>query len=579
MSKKIFIDATRPNHNAIVILNQSGELEEFVSESPDRLSVKSNIYLGKVVRVEHSLQAAFVEYTNGKTGFLPFSEIHPNYYQIPKFDREEVETKLREEERRNASIDDNIHTKDGDDDSEDESNYSYSIYKKYNIQEVIKRGQNLLVQVFRDERGNKGASLTTYISLPGRYCVLMPNSPRGIGISKKIEAYEERKRLVNIVKRINIPDGIGFVVRTAGLHASDKDIRRDYDYLVDLWNEIRNNAVKSKICDIVYEERGVIEQTIRDYYDPINVSSVIVAGSGRYQEISSFVKKLMPGEEKKIVQHNDRVPIFRKYGVNNKLKELLNEKVKLKSGGYLVINHTEALTAIDINSGKAINEKNIEDTALKINLEATDEIARQVMLRNIGGLIVIDYIDMDELKNRKAVESRLKYAFATDKAKIQFTKISIFGLVEVSRQRLHSSLMETLTTQCSVCHGTGRVMSNNVIATDILDCLVEQSQNNIKKKPILELLCNKDIAEFLVMSHINEIKDIEADFNLKIAITQAVFKSNEEFIIRGIESNDNLETAEQLYHSVAAKIEAIAINEQNVGWIKKMLAKLSRKKD
>jgi ribonuclease E len=555
MSKRIFIDSLREGNYAIAIVDKSGNLEEFNFENQGKKTIKSNIYLGKVIRVEHSLQAAFVEYGENRAGFLPFSEIHPDYYQVPLFDREKMKQNLRQEEKdkmlesEKAIHSENDEEDESDNDTDSQDHY-YALYKKYNIQEVVKRGQNVLVQVFRDERGNKGASLTTYISLAGRYCVLMPNSPRGIGISKKIFPYEKRRLILNIVKKFGIAYGTGLVVRTAGVSASEKDLKRDYEYLVELWNSIRAKAVKAQVQSLVHEEHNIVEQTIRDNYDENAISAIIVSGKKCFNSVHDFIKRLIPGEESKVRFYSDRISLFKKYGIEQKLHELLHERVELKSGGYLIINQTEALVAIDVNSGKSTHEKNVEETALKTNLEAASEIARQLRLRNLGGLIVVDFIDMIELKNKKAVEKELKGVFMSDKAKVQFTRISIFGLVEISRQRLRSSLSEMMTVPCDSCHGTGRIKSFGIIAVNILDALVETLQNPKQtKRPVIEITCIKKIADCLISLHINEINDIEKKFNVKIVITQDHFAHNEHFLIKTLNEIGKLETATQLYDS------------------------------
>ncbi len=370
---KIIVDCSREENYSVAIIDKDGNLDSFSFENQQKKTIKSNIYLGKITRVEYSLQAAFVEYGGDKAGFLPFSEIHPNYYQLPKLYKEQLDAALKEEDKRNFDEDED-EDEEGEPSNEEKKNQAraaYRIYKKYSIQEVIKRGQTVLVQVFKDERGNKGVSLTTYISLPGRYCVLMPNSSRSSGVSKKIFSYEDRKRILNIIRSFNLPFGMGLIVRTAGVRASINDLKRDYQYLCNLWDEIRQKAVHSKIDgNPIYEEVNIVAQAVRDNYEGSDDSAIIVSGRKGYEELSAFVKKLMPHESAKLKLYTDKMSIFKKFGIDKKLDELLNPIAPLKSGGYLVINPTEALVSIDVNSGKAIHGKNVEETALATNLEA-----------------------------------------------------------------------------------------------------------------------------------------------------------------------------------------------------------------
>ena len=574
---KVIVDCTREDNYSIAIINNQGQLENFSFENSQKKTIKSNIYLGKITRVEYSLQAAFVEYGADRAGFLPFSEIHPNYYQLPIRDKQELANSLKTEE---DSIKDNDENEEEDtdietdnEDSKEKSKNSYRIYKKY---EVIKRGQAVLVQVTKDERGNKGASLTTYISLPGRYCVLMPNSPRGIGISKKIFSYEERKKMLNEVKKFNIQSGTGLIIRTAGMKANVEDLKRDYKYLTDLWQEITTKAVHSKVDGRpIYEEVNIVEQVIRDNYESDDKSEIVISGEKGYNNVVKFAKKIMPHELGKIKLYNSRTAIFKKYGIDKKLDELLNPIAMLPSGGYLVINPTEALVSIDVNSGKAIHGKNIEETALATNLEAAKEVARQLRLRNLGGLIVVDFIDMDDPKNRRILERELQKAFLFDKSKVQFARVSQFGLVEISRQRLRSSVAEMLTIKCPHCCGTGLVKAPSVISVDILDNIIENLKDpHFVKREFMEVLACPDVINHLVVANIKEIEEIQKKYNVKIVTTKHHFERNEEYVLRTLDVLGNEITAIELYHAIAAKYEVATQDRRESNKALKLFGKI-----
>lgn len=581
----MFIDVPDGNKiSSAFIVNGIGKIEECVFDNKSKKSLKSNIYLGKITRVEHALQAAFVEYGEERAGFLSFSEIHPDYYQIPIFDKEEIKKKMQQEAIENMnSLEKRTHASEQDENENDlpeddlDSSYYSKLYKKYNIQEVIKRGQTVLVQVFKNERGNKGASLTTYITIPGMYCVLMPNSPRGIGISKKIDSLEAKRRILNIVKRFNIPYGSSLVVRTAGINVLDSDLERDYRYLQKLWNEIRERAVKSTVPSMIYEESSIIEQFIRDNYDPKTFANIIVNGQESFYKIKNFVGKLILEEEVKVKFYEDVIPMLKKYKIDIKINELLCPRVELKSGGYIIINGTEALTSIDVNSGKAINEKNVEQTALKINTEATYEIARQLKLRNIGGLVVIDFIDMEDPKNKKIIENELRKAFLNDKAKVQFARISIFGLVELSRQRMRSSLQEVLSIQCNHCNGNGVIKAPILIIADILDSIIYSINNNKRLNyNVIQVYCTKEILNIITSDYLNDLNKIEKKYSYLI-----VFEVNhsihiDDFVIKISDSPENMKTAQECYSSSVRK-RNIAISKNRVSNILNSLFKILRK--
>lgn len=468
MSKKMLIDAAHAEETRVVVVDGS-RVEEFDFESQTRKQLRGNIYLAKVTRVEPSLQAAFIEYGGNRHGFLAFNEIHPDYYQIPVADREALmrddsgddEDDLPVSRRVSGDDDDgDDHAIDDDEDDVEEelARRKRRLMRKYKIQEVIRRRQIMLVQVVKEERGNKGAALTTYLSLAGRYGVLMPNTARGGGISRKITAVTDRKRLKSVVQSLDVPQGMGLIVRTAGAKRTKAEVKRDYEYLLRLWENIRENTLHSIAPALIYEEEDLVKRAIRDMYDK-DLDGIWVEGEAGYREARDFMRMLMPSQAKKVFPYREAAPLFVKHRIEDHLAQIYSPVVPLRSGGYLVINQTEALVAIDVNSGKATRERNIEATALKTNIEAAEEAARQLRLRDLAGLIVIDFIDMDEGKNNRTVEKVLKDALKDDRARIQMGKISGFGLMEISRQRRRTGVLEGTTHVCEHCEGTGRVRS------------------------------------------------------------------------------------------------------------------------
>ncbi|MBA4012266.1 MAG: ribonuclease E/G [Phenylobacterium sp.] len=466
MSKKMLIDAAHAEETRVVVVD-GPRVEEFDFESQNRKQLRGNIYLAKVTRVEPSLQAAFIEYGGNRHGFLAFNEIHPDYYQIPVADREALMREEADEEddiaesRARGSDDEDEDAVDADDDDvmeEEVARRRRRLMRRYKIQEVIRRRQIMLVQVVKEERGNKGAALTTYLSLAGRYGVLMPNTARGGGISRKITATTDRKRLKGVVQSLDVPDGMGLIVRTAGAKRTKAEIKRDYEYLLRLWENIRDTTLHSVAPALIYEEEDLVKRTIRDLYDK-DIDEVWVEGEAGFKEAREFMRMLMPSQAKKVMPYREPTPLFVKHRVEDHLSQIYSPVVPLRSGGYLVINQTEALVAVDVNSGRATRERNIEATALKTNMEAAEEAARQLRLRDLAGLIVIDFIDMDESKNNRAVEKKLKDALKDDRARVQMGKISTFGLMEISRQRRRSGVLEGTTHVCEHCAGTGRVRS------------------------------------------------------------------------------------------------------------------------
>jgi ribonuclease E len=587
MGSKMLIDAAHPEETRVVVVRGS-RIEEFDYESTHRRQLKGNIYLAKVTRVEPSLQAAFVDYGGNRHGFLAFSEIHPDYYQIPVADRqallreEEDDARRSEEEfdrssagrsgsrRKRGSGDGSGDADDnGDDNGVDSvedlggvdgdtgedageqaseasdangsdangsgaSDDNGSVEqvgvedameevperrrpprRAYKIQEVIKRRQIMLVQVVKEERGNKGAALTSYLSLAGRYCVLMPNTARGGGISRKITDMSDRKRLKELVHEIEVPEGMGLIVRTAGAQRTKTEIKRDYDYLLRVWENVRDLTLTSTAPSLVYEEGSLIKRAIRDLYNK-DVEDVVVEGEEGYREAKDFMKMLMPSHARNVKLHKDTRPLFSRHKVDGQLDSLFSPTVTLPSGGYLVMNQTEALVAIDINSGKATREHNIEDTALKTNMEAADEIARQLRLRDLAGLIVIDFIDMDEKRNNRNVERRLKEALKNDRARIQVGRISHFGLLEMSRQRLRQGMLEGSTRPCPHCEGTGLVRS---VSSSALSVLRGIEENLMSRKPEnLTVYCNPEVANYIVNDKREHLLSLETGYGVSIFV-------------------------------------------------------------
>ena len=625
MSKKMLIDATHAEETRVVVVD-GNKVEEFDFESAARRQLAGNIYLAKVTRVEPSLQAAFIDYGGNRHGFLAFSEIHPDYYQIPIADREALlaeerayaasqrdeedaeddgepkgnQRRSRQRQRPRAAQangdavatqdaekaseiagmeifdldedaeageapessapveaeddaavetmasdhdhhdhdhdhdhdhadapvldrgnldviekDDTIESVGDADDVEDIRPVRKPRAKRYKIQEVVKVRQIMLVQVVKEERGNKGAALTTYLSLAGRYCVLMPNTARGGGISRKITNAVDRKKLKEIAGEIEVPDGAGLIIRTAGSQRTKSEIKRDYEYLQRLWEQIRELTLRSIAPAKIYEEGDLIKRSIRDLYSK-DIDEVLVEGEAGYRIAKDFMKMIMPTHAKNVKLHTEQMPLFARFQVEGYLSGMFNPTVQLPSGGYIVIGVTEALVAIDVNSGRATKEGSIEQTALKTNLEASDEIARQLRLRDLAGLIVIDYIDMDERKNNASVEKRFKDKLKTDRARIQVGRISGFGLLEMSRQRLRPGMLEATTQPCSHCHGTGLLRSDDSVALAILRQLEEEGVRGRSKEVLLKAPVG--IMNFLVNQKREHIAAIELRYGMAVRI-------------------------------------------------------------
>jgi ribonuclease E len=612
MAKKMLIDATHAEETRVVVVD-GNKVEEFDFESENKRQLAGNIYLAKVTRVEPSLQAAFVEYGGNRHGFLAFSEIHPDYYQIPVADREALmaeeealaqaqqdeedkpkrstrsrsrsrsrskaektasedavistdisgmetidlgddedeamspmervgETPVEEPEtaagtdmadegapgeaapeadedvadiRDHSTNDDSIESVADEDDSEDIRPARKPRPRRYKIQEVIKVRQIMLVQVVKEERGNKGAALTTYLSLAGRYCVLMPNTARGGGISRKITLAADRKKLKEIATEIDVPKGAGLIIRTAGAKRTKAEIKRDYEYLQRLWEQIRELTLRSIAPAKIYEEGDLIKRSIRDLYNR-EIDEVLVEGERGYRIAKDFMKMIMPSHAKNVKHYNDAMPLFARHQVESYLAGMFNPAVQLPSGGYIVIGVTEALVAIDVNSGRATKKGSIEETALQTNLEAADEVARQLRLRDLAGLIVIDFIDMDERKNNAAVEKRFKDKLKTDRARIQVGRISGFGLLEMSRQRLRPGMLEASTQPCPACHGTGLIRSDDSMALSILRQIEEEGVRRRSREVVVRAPVG--IANFLINHKREHVMGIEARYGLSVRI-------------------------------------------------------------
>ena len=516
MSKRMLIDATHAEETRVVVID-GNRLEDFDYQSATKKQLKGNVYLAKITRVEPSLQAAFVEYGGNRHGFLSFNEIHPDYYQIPVADREKLVADEADSEDDEAGEEgDSVEEVGGDEVEEEVERRRRPSYRGYKIQEVIKRRQIVLVQIVKEERGNKGAALTTYLSLAGRYCVLMPNTNRGGGISRKISNPKDRKRLKTVLDSLNIPEGIAVIVRTAGAERSKAEIKRDYDYLMKQWDQIRELTLASTAPALINEEANLIKRSIRDLYSK-NIEQILVEGDTGYRLAKDFMKTLIPSHAVRVKPYKDGgIPIFHRYQVENQIDAIHNQTVQLKSGGYIVLDSTEALVAIDVNSGRSTRERNIEETALKTNVEAAEEIARQLRLRDLAGLIVIDFIDMEHSRNIHAVERKLKESLKADRARIQVGRISHFGLLEMSRQRLRPSLAEVSSNVCPTCGGAGRVRSIESTALHVLRAIEEEGIR--KRSAQITVHVPTAVALYVLNQKRVTLAEIESRYDLTVSI-------------------------------------------------------------
>ena len=650
MPKKMLIDAAHAEETRVVVVD-GNRVEEFDFESETRRQLAGNIYLAKVTRVEPSLQAAFVDYGGNRHGFLAFSEIHPDYYQIPIADREalmeeerayaealrEQEENAQAEKKRSRVRTRSKHTKSADfiekqdlnegtanellesdvpvseesqigssdkldekdsektrdvyldleansdnepaaeetTDTDQDGSSEYNLDeiesvseaddpldlviaskprpRRYKIQEVIKVRQILLVQVVKEERGNKGAALTTYLSLAGRYCVLMPNTARGGGISRKITNAVDRKKLKEIAGGIEVPSGAGLIVRTAGAKRTKTEIKRDYEYLQRLWEQIRELTLKSIAPTKIYEEGDLVKRSIRDLYNR-DLDEVLVEGEVGYKIAKDFMRMIMPSHSKNVKHYNDPLPLFSRYQVETYLTSMFNPVVQLKSGGYLVIGVTEALVAIDVNSGRATKEGSIEDTALKTNLEAAEEVSRQLRLRDLAGLIVIDFIDMEDRRNNSAVERKLKDKLKTDRARIQVGRISGFGLLEMSRQRLRPGMIEATTQNCPHCHGTGLIRSEENLALSIIRQIEDEGVRGRSREVVVS--CPVSVANFIVNQKRDHIANIEARFSLFVRINADTALVSPEYSIEKLKTSSRPLSEKQISTESSTAISA-----------------------
>ncbi|MDE2403676.1 MAG: ribonuclease E/G [Sphingomonadales bacterium] len=599
MSTRMLIDARHPEETRVAVL-KGNRIEEFDFDSADHKQIKGNIYLAKVTRVEPSLQAAFVDFGGNRHGFLAFSEIHPDYYQIPKEDREallaeeaahaaeEAALRAAEEAEEDAydagdgayadddlggvteidtSEKDDVATiegghvetpfsedeepaeaeydageegaedgaedgarrgrgrgrrrqgrsqgKDTRDQADDLRQRRMALRRRYKIQDVIQRRQVLLVQVVKEERGNKGAALTTYLSLAGRYCVLMPNSSHGGGISRKISSVADRKRLKSIIAEMQLPKSMGCIVRTAGLQRTKPEIKRDFDYLARLWDEIRENTLKSSAPALIHSDSDLIKRAIRDIYNR-DIEEVVVEGDEGYRAARDFMKLLMPSHARRVKQYADPVPLFQRYGAEDQLTAMYDPVVQLKSGGYIVINPTEALVSIDINSGRSTKEHGIEATALNTNLEAAREIARQLRLRDMAGLVVIDFIDMEYGSNIRKVEKAMKDALKNDRARIQVGRISGFGLMEMSRQRLRTGVLEATTRECPHCDGSGLVRTAGSAGLAALRLIEDEAAKG--KGTVITLFASQEASIYVLNSKRADLAEIEHRYGVTVEV-------------------------------------------------------------
>ena len=536
MDKRIIVDSSFKEETRVAFINGT-EIEHFeVDTSSNKKQLKGNVYLAKVSRVEPSLQAAFINYGGNKQGFLPFSEISKDYFKIPESDR------------KNKTKDDDFIVKDFYRDNKE--NRAKKIpripdFKKYKIQEVLKKNQIMLVQIVKDERGNKGAALTTYISIAGKYCVLMPNKSLGIKISKKISDFKERKKLTEISQKCKITKEMGLIIRTASRDCDENNLKKDFDYVLGIWNSIKEKTINSLAPTIINEDSNIVNKFIRDSFIE-EYKEIIIEGDQTYERAKKYMKTLLPGQERKLKEYkNTKLSIMEYYDLEKKIDSIYDTKVKLRSGGYIVINSTEALTAIDINSGQSTKERNVEETALKTNIEAVDEICKQVRIRNIAGLIVVDFIDMGYVRNKIIVERRLKETLRYDRAKCQISRLSKFGLLELSRQRIGPSLEET-TMEDGVISGIRCTIRST---TSSVSRILRKLKYLKFEKKIKELSLHlyETLHEYIVTNHQSFIKDLEKKLKTKILLIKDNNIAPPFFILKTLELNKKENKATIIY--------------------------------
>ena len=598
MSKELLIDASHPEETRIAIKSNNG-IEEYEYENIHRKNLKGNIYLGKVSRIEPSLQAAFVDFGNERHGFLAFNDIQSDYYQIPQADKDRI--KKEEEEARAKLLEENDkeiveHAEQGEDinlqdknssngDQDEESignkasddeidsneenqiedkpknNKSFYRFKRYRIQEVIKPGQIVLIQIVKEERGKKGAALTTFISLAGKYIVLMPNTAKGGGISRKIYSSSDRKKMKEIINDLELPKTMGLIVRTAGANKTKNEIKDDLTNLLSTWEEIRMNTLKSIAPSTIYEEEDLIARAIRDFYSK-DIDSIIVDGDKAFEAAKKYAKKISSAHVKNVIKYKGKIPIFHHYNIEKYLNSIFEPRIELKSGGYIIISPTEALVSIDINSGRSTRERNVEKTALTNNLEAAEEIARQVKLRDLAGLIVIDFIDMENYSNKRLVERKLRESLKNDKARIQFGRISNFGLLEMTRQRLRESSIKW-EIQLSV----------DSFALKIIKLLEERAFSDPKIK-IIDLSLSKKIIDIINANYSTELKFFKDKYKFKINLIQNTEFLSQEFLFSFYDAKKKL-----ISEFNGAEVKEPSSKDTNVGTTKEETKDSSEKKE
>jgi len=582
-NKSILIDAAHREETRVAVL-EHGILQDFDREAVAIKQIKGNIYLSRVTRVEPSLQAAFVDYGSDRHGFLPFADIHPDYYQISEAERQKLrelnsnQPARQDEEESNAPQSSNRQNSNSsesaaqDDDAEsivtgaysveDETgNYRgniHSIYKRYQIQDVIKPGQLISVQCSKEERGNKGASMTTYISIAGKYCVLMANTPNKGGVSKKVDNFRDRKILKSILNELNVPSDRSVIIRTAGVGKKPEEIKRDCDYLARLWESIKEASTTSKAPAFIHAEDDVIKRCIRDVYNE-QVGEVIVEGLEAFETVMNFVKLTMPHSAHNVKLHDERVPIFNKFRVEQQISALYEKQIHLPSGGSIVIDHTEALVAIDVNSGRATKESGVEETAFSTNIEAVKEIAKQLRLRDLAGLVVIDFIDMYEQKHRRNVERALRDELQNDRARIQLGRISVFGLLEMSRQRLGASFFETITEPCKHCSGTGYVRSVEILAVSILRAIRHSCAD--KQAGVIYIYTNPETIAYMMNFKKAEIVSTEKNYDVHIFMHPSDDVGNHGFTIKKRKSLSDEERREIEMPITTGKVNQLGLEK------------------
>ncbi|MDB2647808.1 Rne/Rng family ribonuclease [Candidatus Pelagibacter bacterium] len=589
MEKNLYIDASHPNETRVV-LKSDDNIEDYEYEGLKNNLIKNNIYLGKVSRIEPSLQAAFIDFGRDRHGFLSFNDIQSDYYQIPKADldkikdeeekaREELSKEVEAKEEENIAegkleIDDPINiekdpSEENGNESEEKNNTDEEKekkkepkfkFKRYKIQEVIKPNQVILVQVIKDERGQKGAALSTFISIAGKYIVLMPNTPKGGGISRKIFNPADRKKIRTILNEIEIPKEMGLIVRTAGSNKTKNEINNDLETLIKTWSQIKDTAINSIAPSLIHQESEIIKRTLRDMFDD-TTQNIIVEGNEGYKKAQTFMKMMMPSSVKKVKKYRGKVPLFIEEKIEQKLNQIFDSEIKLKSGGYLVINPTEALVSIDINSGSSIKGKNVESTALDTNIEAAEEIARQIKIRDLSGLIIIDFIDMLSYGNRRLVERKLKERCRTDRARIQIGRISNFGLLEMSRQRLRESAIKWRVTL------TDESFAQKLLKTVELNAVIHKAK-------FVELRVCEKISDFLKENFVDDLTYFEKKNKMTIDIVSDSTLIIPEYIINI--QNKSKKTIEVIEHFEKLKNLEIQIKEDKI--IDKKEAKKFHKK-